>query len=120
MVAAQVSICAVMSSNKGRINIAGLTLTVVSTLISLVLSELAFRYYYHLNQGQVGNLEAQLERSRRESLEQVGSSFKMGGLVPPSTFDDIIFELKPGISGTFQGRPPSITSLGMSDHEHPV
>jgi hypothetical protein len=68
------------------------------------------------------SMEEALERAEHTALPTdssgvASSNFAMGGLVKPSSYKDIVYELKPNISGTFQGRPLSINSFGIRDRD---
>jgi hypothetical protein len=55
-----------------------------------------------------------LERSRRASLAEASrGAFSLMGLVEPSEFEDVVYELKPRLDGTFRGRPVRTNSLGL-------
>lgn len=96
-----------------------LLLVVVSSAGTLLFAEGALRL--HAAATAAGSLDDQLEASRRSGLEAAGESrFSLRGLVQPSPHPDVVYELKPGLHGTFRGRRLATNSHGMRDCEHTV
>lgn len=59
------------------------------------------RILYAMDQKQGGSLEQRLKKSKKTALDKPQHEFNMSGLVQPSVYGDIVFELKPHLRGTF-------------------
>jgi lysophospholipase L1-like esterase len=92
-------------------------LAVGSVLLLFVLGETALRVYYAIESSRYGGLRERLERSKETDYVDRGE-VNMTGLVQPSRYQDIVYELKPGISGLFRGKPFRISSAGLRDSEY--
>jgi len=90
-------------------------LLLFTSALSLFLFELGFRGYLAITNS--GSLEKQLERSKLESVSNSTLGVSLGGLIRPSKFKDIVYELKPNISVIFQSKPVITNSLGMREKE---
>jgi hypothetical protein len=88
-----------------------------SLLLVFAVCEGALRLLYVRD--RTGSLQEQLERSRATSLDVNRGEHSLGGLVQSSPFEEIIFELKPGLRGTYRGQPLATNSAGLRDREYP-
>jgi hypothetical protein len=88
-----------------------------SLLLVFVVCEAALRFLYIRD--RTGSLQEQLERSRATSLEADRKEHSLGGLVQSSPFEEVVFELKPGLRGTYRGQPLETNSAGQRDREYP-
>ncbi len=91
------------------------SLLLVSCLVSLVFFELGFRVYTAMSNS--APLEKQLERSQDITVANSEHGVSLGGLIRPSQWKDVVYELKPNISVTFQTKPVTTNSLGMREVE---
>ncbi len=64
--------------------------------------------------------EQALERSASTPLGNGNGKFTLIGLVRPSPFPDIVYELKPNQQGRFRGKPVRINNLGQRGHDTTV
>ena len=87
-----------------------------SLLLVFVVCEAALRFLYIRD--RTGSLQEQLERSRATSLEADRKEHSLGGLVQSSPFEEVIFELNPGLRGTYRGQPLATNSAGLRDREY--
>jgi hypothetical protein len=62
-------------------------------------------------------VRAKLLRSEKASLAEGRGQFSLIGLVKPSPFDDVIYELKPSVSGVFRDHPLHVNALGLRGPE---
>ncbi len=92
-----------------------IVLLLISTAVSLVFFELGFRLYLAISNS--APLEKQLERSELEQVSNNGHGVSLGGLIRPSIWKDVVYELKPNLSVTFQNKPVVTNSLGMREVE---
>lgn len=82
-------------------------LVLVSTALTLVGAEVAFRLYLrHLDR-------AALERVERQVALTTVDTCNLGDIVRLSTEPDLFYELKPGLRGRFCGGSVAVNSLGM-------
>jgi len=88
-----------------------------SLLLVFVICEAALRLLYVRD--RTGSLQEQLERSRATSLEVNRGEHSLGGLVQSSPFEEVVFELKPGLRGTYRGQPLETNSAGLRDRDYP-
>jgi lysophospholipase L1-like esterase len=95
-----------------------LATALVSILVVLLLAEAGMRAVFYLRDRRGGSLEDKLERSRRTAPGEPGQVYNMTGLVQPSPWDDIVYELKPNQSGIFRDQPFSINSHGFRGPEY--
>jgi lysophospholipase L1-like esterase len=63
------------------------------------------------------SLEEQLAEAASYSLNDIGDTDRLGALVRPSQFSDIVFELKPHLKGTFLGAAVRTNSHGLRNSE---
>ncbi len=91
-------------------------------VISLILGEVAARALYHFDTANVGEISDLAEVSNqddaKEVLEEITGAVTMARLVRPSQFEDVVYELRPNIHGTFQGKPFQFNSFGIRDAEY--
>lgn len=104
---------------RGRLIAARLVLAVAAVLVGLVLGEAGLRLYARVRGLERGDLAAMLERSSRATLGEGEDRFSLRGLVQSSPVDEIVYELKPGLRGTFQERQVSTSSYGLRGPERP-
>jgi len=88
-----------------------------SLLLVFVVCEGALRLLYVRD--RTGSLKEQLERSHTTSLDVNRGEHSLGGLVQSSPFEEVVFELKPGLRGTYRGQPLATSSAGLRDREYP-
>lgn len=92
----------------------GTVLVALSALLALVVAEVGLRLWMGIADENPAEVRHKLERSRRVSLAEADrGAFSLMGLVEPSEFDDIVYELKPKLDGTFRGRPVRTNAFGM-------
>lgn len=106
-----------MSSTRMKQLLQGCILLLVSTVLVLILGELTARAWYWYKSIRPGSLEKQLEQSRDITPTVITGSTTMRGLVQPSQFNDVVYELKPKITATFQKKLLQTNSLGMRERE---
>ena len=93
-------------------------LAALSALLALAVAEVGLRLWMGIADENPAEVRHQLERSRRVSLAAADrGAFSLMGLVEPSEFEDIVYELKPKLDGTFRGRPVRTNSFGMRGEE---
>lgn len=92
-----------------------LVISLSSLLVTLALAEVGLRIAFRGD--SPAEVREKLRRSERASLNEAGGQFSLIGLVRPSPFPDIIYELKPSLSGTFRNRPLRINALGLRGRE---
>jgi len=96
----------------------GLLVAALSALAALAVVEIGLRLWMGIADENPTEVRHKLERSRRTSLAEASrGAFSLMGLVEPSEFEDIVYELKPKLDGTFRGRPVRTNSLGMRGEE---
>jgi hypothetical protein len=95
-----------------------LVLVVLSVVVALAVAEVGLRMWMGIADENPAEVRHQLERSRRVSLAEADrGAFSLMGLVEPSEFDDIVYELKPRLDGTFRGRPVRTNGFGLRGDE---
>jgi hypothetical protein len=93
-------------------------LAALSALSALVVVEVGLRLWMGIADENPAEVRHKLERSRRVSLAEADrGAFSLMGLVEPSEFEDIVYELKPRLDGTFRGRPVRTNSFGLRGGE---
>jgi lysophospholipase L1-like esterase len=92
-----------------------LLVSLFSLLAALAVAEVGLRIAFRGD--SPAEVREKLLRSERASLNEANGQFSLIGLVRPSPFADIIYELKPSLSGTFRNRPLHINSLGLRGRE---
>lgn len=101
-------------------NLYRLLLVGLSILLTLLLAEVGARIYEQQAATSQEELAERLERSRQMAPGQAFGRRSLVGLVRASEHEDLVYELKPGLVGTFLGVPFAFNSHGMRDHEHPL
>ena len=103
----------------GRKILLRVVVSISTVALTLVAAELALRFYHAVASARTGTLEQQLERSRDASLANArsGGRFTLKGLVQPSSHPELVFELKPGLDGSFRGRRLVTNSWGFRGEE---
>ena len=89
-----------------------LALLLISTLIGLTLAECGLRLYFWKRGVGRDDVQELLRRSREEPVELVRAR-GVFGLVQPSYYPDVVYELRPNLVGTFRGRSLRTNSHGM-------
>jgi hypothetical protein len=89
----------------------------ISTLLALALAELGLRYHYTLPKESPDELKRKLEQSARLPPAAAETKFSLMGLVRASADKDLVYELKPNVTGTFRGRPVHTNAFGLRGHE---
>lgn len=92
-----------------------LVVSLLSLLAALAVAEVGLRIAFRGDSPR--EVREKLLRSERSSLNAATGQFSLIGLVRPSPFADIIYELKPSLTGTFRNRPVRTNSLGMRGPE---
>jgi hypothetical protein len=96
----------------------GLLLAALSALLALVVVEAGLRLWMGIADENPAEVRHKLERSRRASLAEASrGAFSLMGLVEPSEFEEVVYELKPRLDGTFRDRPVRTNSFGMRGEE---
>lgn len=95
-----------------------LRLLVVLATISLTLfvAEGALRLYFRAKGGDSGDVRSILAKSAKTSVAdnaEHGGRFSLSGLVKASAFPDVVYELKPNVSGTFRGKSLRTNAQGL-------
>jgi hypothetical protein len=90
----------------------------VGGLMALGVAEMAIRVVYAADLKRGGTLREKLERSARTGLDGGKGKFNMTGLVRGSAYEDVVYELKPGVEGTFRDKRLVTNSRGLRDDEH--
>lgn len=85
--------------------------------VALILMEVGLRAIYYRDFKRGGDLHRRLDRSQRTALGHTRGDFDMAGLVQPSVYADVVYELKPGIEGGFRGMPVKTNSQGWRGAE---
>jgi len=86
-----------------------LALIALSVILALVLGEVGLRMWFRAR-GDQGDLRSALWRARRAPAHGV---FTLVQLVQASSVPDIVYELRPGLEGTFRGQPVRTNAHGM-------
>lgn len=89
-----------------------------SILVTLVVGEVGLRLWERLGSRPPREVVEQLERSAEVGPEGAFGRRGLRGLVGPSGVHDIVYELRPGLSGTFLGAPFSINGHGLRDRPY--
>src|ERR1700761_3409031 len=96
----------------------GLLLIAGSAALALAVAEAGLRVWMGVKDEDPAELRHRLERSRRGSLAEADrGAFSLMGLVEPSEFQDIVYELKPRLDGTFRGQPVRTNGFGLRGDE---
>lgn len=87
--------------------------------MSLAVAEIGLRLDARSRRASVGDLRSRLEASRRAAPEPRSSGRKVSlkGLVQPSPFPDVVYELKPRLDGVFVGGRFRTNSWGFRGPE---
>ena len=94
-----------------------LLLIPLSILAALAMGEAGLRIYFHAKGMDGGDVRQELRRSRRPST----GALSLIHLVQASPYDDIIYDLRPGLNGTFKGRPVRTDAQGLrGSRDYPV
>jgi len=106
-------------NNMRKVLVEGTALLLASLVFISLLSELGLRGFYYFTEGNAGSLEEQLKRSQNLPAENIGTTDSLRGLIKPSSFSDIVYELRPNLSGVFLKKAIATNSFGMRDREYP-
>src|SRR5262245_28929668 len=90
-----------------------LLVVVLSVVVALLAAEGALRLYFGAKAGEGGDVRAALARSARTSVGKEGGRFNLSGLVKASAFPDVVYELKPNLSGRFRGQSVRTNAQGL-------
>ena len=101
-----------------------LLLLLIGPLFLFLVCETGIRAYYLFAGFGSVSLERQLAETE-QAAPAAGSNSgatetTLGSIVRPSADPEMVYELKPSISGTFQNRPFTFNSHGMRDEEYPL
>lgn len=89
----------------------------LATVVPLTLAEVGLRLY--LGDGMTENaLRERLRLSSEASVGEAGDRSSLFGLVRPSVYRDVIYELKPNLDATFRDQPLVTNSYGLRDREY--
>ncbi len=95
-------------------------LALLSFTLCILLGEVFIRGWYYLGEKQHGTFEEQLQRSKNTTPVAIKDNTSVAGLIQPSPFPDVVYDLKPHLEGIFQGKPVQTNSMGMRDKEYPL
>ena len=90
-----------------------------STLTAFLLAEVAVRLVESFSTLSASEVAARLDPEPADQEVTLGRR-SLRGLVRASDQPDRVYELVPGLRGSFLGQPFSINSEGLRDHETPV
>lgn len=91
---------------------------VASTLFAFVVAEGALRLGRYVQEGR-HDLQILLQESKSADLATGTRTFaSLRGVVQPSPYDGIVYELKPNLRGYLFGEELSTNSRGLRDHEY--
>ncbi len=93
-----------------RFMIRGAVVVIAATL-ALVVAEVAVRLW--LDRGESGDVRSRLARSESANLADANEKFSLIGLVESSPWPDVVYQLKPNLSGTFRGQSVRTNALGL-------
>lgn len=92
-------------------------LVVLATIaVSLLAAEGVLRLYFRAQGGDSGDVRSILAKSAKTSVAdnaEQGGRFSLSGLVKASEFPDVVYELKPNVSGTFRGKSLRTNAQGL-------
>jgi hypothetical protein len=91
---------------------ARLLLVPLAVLAALAVGEIGLRVYFRAIGAEATDVGAVLRRSQRARLGE-GGRFSLIGLVQASRFPDVVYELKPNLTGSFRGRALATNDHGM-------
>ncbi len=94
-----------------------LALALLATLLSLGAAEAGLRLYFGTGIENEEDLRQRLEASRKAGL---GEGISLFGLVEASDHQDIVYQLKPDLEGTFRGQPIHTNSAGFRGRDYPI
>lgn len=86
---------------------------VLSVALALLAAEGALRLYFAGKGAEEGDVRAALARSARAPVGKEGGRFNLSGLVEASPFPDVVYQLKPNLSGRFRGRSVRTNAQGL-------
>lgn len=87
-----------------------LLLVLLSVLLALGAAELGLRLYYGSKEPE--DFREALRRAER-TRPAPGGKLTLGEMVQASRFEDVVYELKPNLSGVFKGAPVRTSSQGL-------
>lgn len=94
-----------------------LLLLAFGLLLSLFFFELGFRmYFFSTTSGD--SLASQLEQSEKTLPKSGEENVSLSGLIRPSRFKDVVYELKQNFTGRFQGKLVTTNRWGMRDRDY--
>lgn len=92
-------------------------LVVLATIaLTLLAAEGVLRLYFRAKAGDGGDVRSVLAKSAQTSVAdnaEHGGKFSLSGLVKASAFPDVVYELKPNVSGTFRGKSLRTNARGL-------
>jgi len=94
-----------------------LLLVAVSTLLTLGMCEGVLRVYFWSKGIGRQDVREVLIRSRSAKLPELNGGAGLFGLVEPSEYPDIVYQLKPHLRGVFRGATVSTNRFGMRGPE---
>lgn len=94
-----------------------LALAFVATLLSLGGAEAGLRLFFGAGIETEQDLRERLEASRQAGL---GEGISLFGLVQASDHQDIVYQLKPNLDGTFRGQPIHTNHAGFRGRDYPI
>jgi len=99
----------------------GRTLLVLTGfLVALLAMEGGWRAFYLVKRLSAGSWEEELKRTQYASPQTLSGRVTVGQLIEASPFPEVVYQLKPCLSGIFQGRAFQFNSYGMRDREYPL
>jgi len=84
-------------------------------LLTLIASELALRLYLNGAVRSEEEIAARLRHSESADLED-SSGLSLFGMVRPSSYPDVVYELKPNLEGTFRERSLRTNRVGLREN----
>ena len=85
--------------------------------LACVAAEVALRVYMAATGRSGASLEQDLQKAASAELDGSFRGSTLGALVRPSRFDEIVYELKPNLRGTFLEKPLETNSFGFRGRE---
>ncbi len=84
----------------------------LSIVVALGLGEAGLRLYFRSKGMDGGDVRQVLRRSRR-SRETTTGALSLLHLVQASPYDDVVYDLRPGLNGSFKGKPVRTDAQGL-------
>ena len=105
-------------SSRARERCYRLLLVVTSVVVTLLVGEVAVRLYETAASTTGSEMAKQLEHSAHVAPDQSFGRRSLVGLVRASSDPELVYELKPGLVGTFLGAPFAFNAQGLRDRDY--